>query len=618
MKLSSILSSALLSSLVTLSRAEKYNVVALPVEYGGTGVGLVIDDGTPIVMAPSINDMFWTVEANKPSNDYYYVIITQDSITYSEKANLSFSRTWGKGKSDSETYNQVFGNRYDHAGELLKTIPRIHEARKGCTKYSQLFQEGQVPVVRVQISDQDYNTLIADTGSNKENKYIGTMDFFTPDDVFQYTNIEFEVGGMGSSVYKKHPFKVSLSENKEDPKSNTELFDRDSFKLRNAVYDDSYIKGKIASDILTSLGVPTPQVGFARLYVNNTPFGLYELSESIKKKFVRNMFHTDTKKDDVKYGTLYKGVSLSSEEIKIPAFLYNDYPEYRDKLYQYAKKVVRDGAQPYDDLLEVLAWFDTLNENTPEQEIRNRFDVDVFLRGMALEYLICQWDGYLQGGNNFYIYRNPDGYITMFPFDFDLTFGKWCNFEKVPFEAFAQSKKPYGTKGLIFAQLYNKILNREPFKTEMKNVIDDTVSRLFNIEALGDRILYFKEFLRDQFVWDIASREILPTQTYEGEEDIPPPNYDGVMALLSGQETDIDDYGIYRWVTDVSNYIATNDNIKFNVSNKDGEVGGIIEIKKNGKSKVDGEVNSSAYSLSKYLINTAALIFVVILNQYLN
>jgi len=611
MKFNSIFGSLLLSSLVTLAKAEKYNVVALPVEYGGSSVGVVIDNAEPVVMTASVNGLYWTVEANKPSSEYFYVILNESNVVYSEKANFNFSRAWSGGK---ETLNQVFGNRYDRAGNLLKTIPRIHEARKGCTKYSKLFQEGEVPVIRMHLNDQDYTTLINDTGSNKDAKYIGSLDIITPDEVFQFTNVELELSGMGSRVYKKHPFKISLSENKTDSKSNTEIYDRDSFKLRNIVYDSSYIKGKLTSDILTSLGVPAPQAAFARFYINNTPFGLYELTETIKKKFVRNMFHTDEKKKDVKYGTLYKGVSLSTDGLKIPAFLYNDYPEYMDELYPVAKKVIRTGAQEYDDLKEVLAWFESLTEATPESEIRARFDVDVFLRGMAVEYLICQWDGYLQGGNNFYLYRNVDGFITFFPFDFDLTFGKWCNFKQVPFDTFAQSVKPYGTKGQIFAQLYNKILNREPFKTQMKQVIDETVSRLFNIEALGDRIGYLKEFLKDAFVWDISSRQVLPSQTFDGEEEEPIPDFDGVMALLSGEESSVSDYGIYKWIQDTSNYIATTDNVKFDVSNKDGEVGGIIVIKKDGKSEVDGDVSSNA--ISRYIIDTAALIFLTLLIMF--
>jgi spore coat protein CotH len=608
MKLSTILSSLFVSSLVALTKAEEYRVVVLPSEYGGSGVGVVVDNGTPVPMKQDINGMYWTVEANKPSTDYYYVILNENSVVYSEKANFNFQRKWTDGKN---TLNQIFGKRYDRAGNLLKTIPRVAEARSGCKKFSKLFQEGEVPVIRFHLSDQDYTTLVQDD-SNQTGKLNGSMDIFTPGEIFQFTNVTLELSGMGSRGFKKHPFKVSLSDNEADSKSNTEIYDRSSFKLRNMVYDPSYIKGKMTVDILTSLGVPAPQSAHARFYINNTPFGLYEFSETIKKKFVKNMFHTDEKKKDIKYGTLYKGVSLSDNGLKIPAFLYNDFPEYMDDLYSVAKKVVREGADQYDDIKEVLAWFDSLNEATPEKDIRAKFDVDVFFKGMAVEYLICQWDGYLQSGNNYYLYRNTDGFVTMFPFDFDLTYGKWCNFKQVPFEQFAQSQKDYGSKGKIYAQLYNKILNREPFKTQMKQVLDDTVSRLFNIQALGDRIGYFKEYLGDDIAWDINIRQTLPTQNFGHEEEEPIPDYDGVMALLSNNQTStVHDYGIYNWIRDTSEYIAKTDNIKFDVSNKQGEVGGVIVSKKKNEVEVNGDLSSNA--VSNYIVNTAALIFLSIL-----
>jgi len=611
MKLSTILSSLFVSSLVALTKAEEYRVVVLPSEYGGSGVGVVVDNGTPVPMKQDINGMYWTVEANKPSTDYYYVILNENSVVYSEKANFNFQRKWTDGKN---TLNQIFGKRYDRAGNLLKTIPRVAEARSGCKKFSKLFQEGEVPVIRFHLSDQDYNTLVQDTGENRDTKYIGSMDLFTPDKVFQFTNVELELGGMASRGHKKHPFKVSLSENATDSKENTEVYNRSGFKLRNLVYDSTYIKNKITYDVLNSIGVPIPQSTHARFYINNTPFGLYEFSDTLKKKFVRNMFHTDEKKADIKYGTFYKGVSLSEDNIKIPAFLYNDYPEYMEDLYSVTKNVVRAGAQQYDDMKEVLAYFDSLNDATPEKDIRDRFDVDTFLKGMAMEYLICQWDGYLQGGNNFYIYRNSNGYITMFPIDFDLTYGKWCELEKVPFDTFAQSKKPYGSKGLIYAQLYHKILNREPFKTQMKQTIDDIVSRVFNVQALGDRIGYLKEFLKDDIAWDINCRQNIPTQTYSGFEEEPIPDFDGVMALLSDNvEHNLDDYGIYNWIRDTSNFIAQTDNIKFDVSNKNGEVGSeiILEKKDGDEVKVQGKVSSSA--ISNYAINTFALIFITLI-----
>jgi len=270
------------------------------------------------------------------------------------------------------------------------------------------------------------------------------------------------------------------------------------------------------------------------------------------------------------------------------------------------KKIIRKGAQPLDDINEVLEWFDKINDATTEEEIRKRFNLDIFYKSMALEYLICHWDGYLQGGNNFYLYRDVSGYITMYSFDFDLTFGKWCKFEQKPFEEFSRSLKNYGGQGTVYAQLYHKILNREPFKTQMKQTLDEVVSKIFNIEALGDRIAYLKEFLKDDIAWDITVRNNgLPSSTYSDTSEEPIPSFEGAMALFDDVEQIEDDYGVYKWIKDTSVYVATTDNVKFNVDRSKGEVGGIIETKGNGDAKVDGEISGGS---RKFVVNAFLIV----------
>ncbi|ORX85512.1 hypothetical protein BCR32DRAFT_241690 [Anaeromyces robustus] len=118
----------------------------------------------------------------------------------------------------------------------------------------------------------------------------------------------------------KKPYKIDLSEGDAD-KSNTEIFNRKEFKLRSLRYDESYIKNKLASDIAESLGLPITQASFCRLYINGKSYGLYELTDMYKKKFIRRFFNPDHNGDETIYGSLYKGNSGN-----FPAYLYKDFP----------------------------------------------------------------------------------------------------------------------------------------------------------------------------------------------------------------------------------------------------------------------------------------------------
>jgi len=586
--------------------------------------------------------MYWQVKAIRSSQYYYYVVLNETSIVYSEKENFNFARVWSE--DGTITLNEVFGRQYDNADRILKTIPRVYPALKGYSKFSKLFQEGEVPILRFRISDNDFNTLINDKGEESHRKYYGQLDVLMSDGIYQFNNTELTLSGMSTRGHKKRPFKISLSDDKNEPKTNRELYNRSTFKLRNLVYDSSYIKNKLAVDIMTSAGIPVLQSSFARFYINNTPFGLYDFSDVITKQFIRKFFHPDEKKKDVQYGSLYKGCSISRENEYIQAFLYNDYPEYRTRLYQ-PTKLIREGAQESDDITEFIVWLDSLTDETPEKDIREKFDVDTFMKSMAIEYLTCQWDGYLQGGNNYYIYRNSNGYFTLFPFDFDITFGKWCHFENASFEQFCLPRDEYGNKGIVYSQLYNKILKREPFKSQTKQFVDDIIAKLFNIQALGNRLKYLKEFLKDDIKWDISKRLNLPTYTYPDVEEEPIPSFDSVMALFSEGQQIVDDYGIYNWIIHRSGNVAYGDHIVFNVNYDEGEVGNKIkdeeeqeqekvqeEIKEEEKEKKEQEAKgkekktfeqvsnknhtinySISYTVPKYVIKNTILILLFII-----
>jgi len=126
-----------------------------------------------------------------------------------------------------------------------------------------------------------------------------------------------------------------------------------------------------------------------------------------------------------------------------------------------------------------------------------------------------------------------------------LPFGKWCISENATFEEFSVPEKEYADKGIVTSQLYNKILSHEPYKSKIKATIDHIVSGLFNIEALGHRLDYLKEFLTDDIKWDISCRSNLPIQTYPELKEEPDPTFENTMAEFSIQEQLIDDFGVY-------------------------------------------------------------------------
>lgn len=51
------------------------------------------------------------------------------------------------------------------------------------------------------------------------------------------------------------------------------------------------IREKLYIDVLNSVGIPTQQGAWVRLFVNNKPYGLYLMVDDIKKSFLKQTVH---------------------------------------------------------------------------------------------------------------------------------------------------------------------------------------------------------------------------------------------------------------------------------------------------------------------------------------
>ncbi|ORX63768.1 hypothetical protein BCR32DRAFT_273338 [Anaeromyces robustus] len=498
-----------LTYIVNTSLAVHFRVICSPSDYQGSGVTIYID-GNPQPMNSVNNDILYELDYDNIPNQYYYEI----TGTAQNELNLFGSpREWDP--NSSTTFYEVYGRRHSIGDPLIQTIPRLYPPLDGYNKYSILFQEGEIPVINVHMSDTSYNELIALT-SNSDVEFNVEFDLYTPYEKYHFTDATFSLSGQGSRNQEKKPYKIDLSSN-ETNKLNSEIYNRKEFKLRSIRFDPSAIKNKLAGDIAESLGLPITQSTPCRLYINNKAHGLYELADMYKKKFVRNFFNPEKNTDGYIYGSLYKGVSG-----KYPAYLYSDIGS--SSLQNLYESIIAptNGYDPHQDITDMIKWLEALPENASKEEIEKQFDIDMFLKYMIIEYLICQWDGYIGNGNNFLIYIEPNnGKYHFFSYDFDITFGKWCEAKEGTFDDFVANIKPDGTYGggpKREPLLYSKIIKNPEINLLLNDLIKEIVSNLFNIQALGPRIDYFYEFLKDDLSWDLFSYDIMETQFFQGAD----------------------------------------------------------------------------------------------------
>ena len=169
--------------------------------------------------------------------------------------------------------------------------------------------------------------------------------------------------------------------------------------LNNLVQDSSTVHEWMAYELFRREGVPSPRVGFARVFVNGVEFGTYLTIEATDDDaFLDRNFSSTRAIFEGEYGEdLFDGAAGNFD------FDGGD-PRAEDDL---AALVTAVSAAPADDFYGSL---DPL------------IDWDEVLAEMATEVFIGHWDGYAPTRNNYYLHLDHDGVWSLTPWGVDQTF----------------------------------------------------------------------------------------------------------------------------------------------------------------------------------------------------
>jgi len=150
-----------------------FKVLCSPYDYQGTGVTVYIDN-IPYQMESDNNDILYKLAYEGTPLQYYYEItgVPQQN----ELLLFGKPREWDP--LSTTTLYEIFGRPYTIGDSIIQTLPRLYPPLDGYDKYSLLFQEGEVPVINVKMSPQNYQELIT-LQTKKEIKYIIEFDLYT-------------------------------------------------------------------------------------------------------------------------------------------------------------------------------------------------------------------------------------------------------------------------------------------------------------------------------------------------------------------------------------------------------------------------------------------------------
>lgn len=285
--------------------------------------------------------------------------------------------------------------------------------------YNTVFDQNEVKRLDIVVSASEYNimqedlaSLISTTGGGMGGP--GTTTFsdenpvYVPADVYCNGLQWYEVGLRykgNSSLYSayqdgngKLPLRLKFDKFEDEfPEIyNQRFYGFKDLSMSSNFKDESFMREKAATDIFREFGVPAARSAYYEVYMDagDGPvyMGLYTMVEVVFDTMLEDVFGSDD-------GNCYKpdgdGAAFSTTGFSLADF---------------EKKTNEDEAD-WSDIQEL---YDALHASTRTSDVEtwktnleSVFDVDGFLRYLAANNTIQNWDTYGQMTHNYYLYHDP-------------------------------------------------------------------------------------------------------------------------------------------------------------------------------------------------------------------
>ncbi len=260
---------------------------------------------------------------------------------------------------------------------------------------------------------------ITSTDTNLWNNLQNDYNMFYPD--VPYTNVTVEMDGtiLDEVGVRQKGFSSNFfpMTNKKPLKLNFGKFvvgqEYDGVKrlnLMNGFGDPAMIKDKMAYDMFRMHGIPSPRVAHTKLYINDTYWGIYSMIEQIDKNYLKRNFSDND-------GNLWK--NKGNSELTWAGTNPNSYT---------FELQTNETENDWSKFIEFIDVINNTNSITFKEDLEAVFDVDEYLRILAIDLLINNWDSYIEHGRNWYLYHEPNtNKIHWLPWDYNFAFDSHPN-----------------------------------------------------------------------------------------------------------------------------------------------------------------------------------------------
>lgn len=379
--------------------------------------------------------------------------------------------------------------------------------------FNEVFEDNTVKRLDIVITEARWQSMLDDM-TNLYGTFgvgggpVGAIDIdedpiFVPAEVF-YNGIEWYRVGVrfkGNSSLRtswqsgilKLSFKLDFDEFEDDyPQiDNQRFYGFKKLSLKNNYDDKSMLREKVAGDVFRNAGLVGSHTAFYTVYVDfgegPVYFGVYTLVEEVDDTVLATQFSDDD-------GNLYKPDGDAA------SFAEGTYDEG-----EYVKKTNEDEAD-YSDVKNLLTILHddtrTTDAATWRANLDAIFDTDVFLKYLAVNTVIQNWDTYGRMTHNYYLYNNSEtNKLTWIPWDNNeaLQDGKQGGALPLDFSGLRASQWP------LIGYLYEDAV----YKAVYDRYVQETVEDAFNANSIQSIYATYSALLQPYATTEISGYTFL-------------------------------------------------------------------------------------------------------------
>ena len=323
--------------------------------------------------------------------------------------------------------------------------------------FNEAFLQDEVASISITIDPDSLLAMYNNLGNSHE--FPAAMVYTFSSGFSAYSGIGVRFRGNTSLNAQKKSFKINV-----DKYVDQNFYGLSELNLIGNQNDPSLLRAKLCWDFFRDAGVPACRTSYIRVYVNETYMGVYLNVEQIDNRFADVRFDDGT-------GNLWK--CLYGSDLNYQG---SNPTLYTDDAYDLVENEFQN------NYAELAQFINVLN-NTPLSslpcELEKVFNVHDYLKIMAADMLLGNWDNYIFNKNNFYLYHNEKtGKLEYIPYDLDNTLGiDWVGIDwgqRNLYSWTTSSNRP----------LFTRLLQIPAYRNEFSNYVNEFVATTFNANTI--------------------------------------------------------------------------------------------------------------------------------------